>query len=50
MLPVFNPSGWMSEPREPGSAAFTFICSEGDPHPTDAGYQAMAEAVMRASL
>jgi lysophospholipase L1-like esterase len=45
MLPVFNP------PRN-GQArlcAFTFICSKGDPHPTDAGYRAMADAVLRAS-
>ena len=45
MLPVFNP------PRN-GQArlcALTFICSKGDPHPTDAGYRAMADAVLRAS-
>jgi lysophospholipase L1-like esterase len=27
----------------------TFYCSKGDPHPTDAGYRAMAEAFMAAS-
>jgi lysophospholipase L1-like esterase len=27
----------------------TFYCSDGDPHPTDAGYRAMAEAFVRAS-
>jgi hypothetical protein len=28
----------------------TFFCSsKGDPHPTDAGYRAMAEAFMTAS-
>jgi lysophospholipase L1-like esterase len=27
----------------------TFICSKGDPHPTDAGYRAMADAFMTAS-
>jgi lysophospholipase L1-like esterase len=45
MLPVFNP------PRN-GQArlcALTFICSKGDPHPTDAGYRAIADAVLRAS-
>jgi lysophospholipase L1-like esterase len=45
MLPVFNP------PRN-GQArlcALTFICSKGDPHPTDAGYRAMADAVLRVS-
>jgi hypothetical protein len=29
--------------------AFTFFCSKGDPHPTDAGYRAMADAFMAAS-
>jgi lysophospholipase L1-like esterase len=29
--------------------SLTFICSKGDPHPTDAGYRAMAEAFMSAS-
>ncbi len=45
MLPVFNP------PRN-GQArlcSLTFICSKGDPHPTDAGYRVMAEAHMAAS-
>jgi lysophospholipase L1-like esterase len=27
----------------------TFYCSKGDPHPTDAGYRAMADALMTAS-
>jgi lysophospholipase L1-like esterase len=45
MLPVFNPSG----KGQARLCAFTFICSKGDPHPTDAGYRAMADAVMRAS-
>jgi lysophospholipase L1-like esterase len=27
----------------------TFFCSKGDPHPTDAGYRAMAAAFLRAS-
>ena len=27
----------------------TFYCSKGDPHPTDAGYRAMADAFMTAS-
>ena len=48
MLPVFNPSGSMQAQRA-RLCAFTFICSRGDPHPTDAGYRAMAEAVARAS-
>jgi lysophospholipase L1-like esterase len=29
--------------------AITFFCSQGDPHPTDAGYRAMADAFMTAS-
>jgi lysophospholipase L1-like esterase len=29
--------------------ALTFICSKGDPHPTDAGYRAMAAAFLAAS-
>jgi lysophospholipase L1-like esterase len=44
MLPVFNPSG-----KAPARlCVLTFICSKGDPHPTDAGYRAMADAVTRA--
>ena len=45
MLPVFNPPG----KGQARLCALTFICSKGDPHPTDAGYRAMADAVMRAS-
>ena len=44
MVPVFNPS---VEPRA-RLCALTFICSQGDPHPTDAGYRAMADAMQRA--
>jgi lysophospholipase L1-like esterase len=44
MLPVFNPPG-----KGQALCALTFICSKGDPHPTDVGYRAMADAVMRAS-
>ena len=29
--------------------SLTFYCSKGDPHPTDAGYRAMADAFMTAS-
>jgi lysophospholipase L1-like esterase len=29
--------------------SLTFFCSKGDPHPTDAGYRAMADAFMTAS-
>ena len=45
MLPVFNPSA----NGQARLCALTFICSKGDPHPTDAGYRAMADAVARAS-
>jgi lysophospholipase L1-like esterase len=48
MLPVFNPTGSL-QARKARLCAFTFICSKGDPHPTDAGYRAMADAILAAS-
>lgn len=45
MLPVFNPPG----KGQSRLCSLTFICSKGDPHPTDAGYRAIADAVWRAS-
>jgi lysophospholipase L1-like esterase len=48
MLPVFNPAGSVQK-QKARLCAFTFICSKGDPHPTNAGYRAMADAVLRAS-
>lgn len=45
MLPVFNPP----VNGRARLCALTFICSKGDPHPTDAGYRAMADAVARAA-
>jgi lysophospholipase L1-like esterase len=48
MLPVLNPAGSLQAQRA-RLCKFTFICSKGDPHPTDAGYRAIADAVMRAS-
>lgn len=45
MLPVFNPPAT----GQARLCALTFICSKGDPHPTDAGYRAMADAHMAAS-
>jgi lysophospholipase L1-like esterase len=48
MLPVFNPAGNVRSQRA-RLCSLTFICSKGDPHPTDAGYRAMADAVMAAS-
>jgi lysophospholipase L1-like esterase len=47
-LPVFNPSGSVRAQRR-RLCALTFICSKGDPHPTDAGYRALAGAFMTAS-
>jgi lysophospholipase L1-like esterase len=47
-LPVFNPPGTVRKQRT-RLCAFTFICSKGDPHPTDAGYRALANAFMTAS-
>jgi lysophospholipase L1-like esterase len=45
---VFNPTG--SPAREKARiCALTFTCSEGDGHPTDAGYRAIAGAVLAAS-
>jgi lysophospholipase L1-like esterase len=44
MLPVLNPP----VNGEARLCKLTFICSKGDPHPTDAGYRAMADAVLRA--
>jgi len=48
MLPVLNPAGSLQAQRA-RLCKFTFICSKGDPHPTDVGYRAIADAVMRAS-
>jgi lysophospholipase L1-like esterase len=45
MFPVFDPVG----KERARICALTFICSKGDPHPTDAGYRAMAAAFLAAS-
>jgi lysophospholipase L1-like esterase len=45
MYPVFSAVGGEKAPI----CALTFICSKGDPHPTDAGYRAMAAAFLAAS-
>ena len=47
-LAVFNPRGTVQAQRA-RLCALTFICSQGDPHPTDAGYRALADAVLAAS-
>ncbi len=46
MLPVFNPAG-SAGMQKARLCALTFICSKGDPHPTNAGYRAIADAVTR---
>jgi lysophospholipase L1-like esterase len=48
MYPVFSP---VENPTKAKGriCALTFICSKGDPHPTDAGYRAMAAAFLAAS-
>ncbi len=45
---VFNGSGSVRAQRA-RLCARSFICSQGDVHPTDAGYRAMADAFMTAS-
>ena len=47
-LPVFNAPGSVRAERA-RLCTLTFICSKGDPHPTDAGYRALADAFMTAS-
>jgi hypothetical protein len=47
-LPVFNPQGNLAREKV-RICALTFACSAADPHPTDAGYRAMAAAVFAAS-
>jgi lysophospholipase L1-like esterase len=46
MIPVFNPLGGS---RLATICTLTLLCSDGDVHPSDAGYQAMAGAVFDAS-
>jgi lysophospholipase L1-like esterase len=47
-FPVFNPAG--NPVKEKARiCALTFACSADDPHPTDAGYRAIAAAVFAAS-
>ena len=45
---MFNPPGSLQR-QKARLCARTFICSKGDPHPTNAGYRAYADAVMTAS-
>jgi hypothetical protein len=48
VLPVFNPRGDARAQRT-RLCVITFICSKGDPHPTNQGYRALADAFMTAS-
>jgi lysophospholipase L1-like esterase len=48
MYPVFSPLGNPARAKAQ-ICTLTFICSKGDPHPTDAGYRAMAAAFLTAS-
>jgi lysophospholipase L1-like esterase len=48
LFPVFNPQGNLTRKRA-RICALTFLCSQGDGHPTDAGYRAIAAAVWAAS-
>ncbi len=45
---AFNPPGSVSA-QKARLCALSFFCSMGDPHPTDAGYRAMADAFVAAS-
>jgi lysophospholipase L1-like esterase len=47
-FPLFNPQGSPAR-RKTRICVYTFICSRGDGHPTDAGYRALAGAVYSAS-
>jgi lysophospholipase L1-like esterase len=47
MVPVFNPQG--QGPRIAAICTLTLLCFEGDVHPSDAGYRAMAGAVFDTS-
>jgi len=45
---IFNPRGSIAATRK-RICALTFVCSQNDPHPRDAGYRAMAKAFFAAS-
>jgi lysophospholipase L1-like esterase len=48
MFAAFNGRGHVRA-QQARLCALTFICSRGDPHPTDAGYRVMADAFLAAS-
>jgi len=47
MVPVFNPPGEAA--RMTAICTLTLLCAEGDGHPSDAGYRAIAEVVFGVS-
>ena len=47
MLPTFNPQGDLNTERA-AICALTLLCANGDSHPSDLGYQTMAELVIAA--
>jgi lysophospholipase L1-like esterase len=47
LVPVFNPPGSRDAQRT-RLCAYSFICTDDDAHPTDAGYRAIAAAILRA--
>jgi lysophospholipase L1-like esterase len=46
--PIFNPDGSLAKEKA-RICSMTFICSHDDPHPTNAGYKAIANAVLAAA-
>jgi hypothetical protein len=48
VFPIFNPQG---DPADETAAicTLTLLCTEGDGHPSDAGYRALADAVFDVS-
>ncbi|PWU17452.1 MAG: hypothetical protein C5B48_15925 [Candidatus Rokuibacteriota bacterium] len=48
MFPALDGTG-NAKAQQARLCRLTFYCSKGDPHPTDAGYRAMADAFMAAS-
>lgn len=47
-FPIFNPQGDLAA-ETAAICTLTLICTEGDSHPSDAGYQAIADVVLAAS-
>jgi lysophospholipase L1-like esterase len=48
LFPLFNPQGSIAREKA-RVCSYVFICTRDDPHPTDAGYRAIAGAVWQAS-